>query len=260
MLIAGGIALALAVVLLFVARHLNRRDRQMAVAETLSCSELTELQKTAAEAVGEGSFSKVCEVVGAAHPGEGGPLKAPESGKPAVWHRVTVTEHYWDEQRDSDGDRRQVRETREVSDTSSSASFQVKDASGAVFVTPNGAKIDEVPQTFDHFEQKRPTDLGDGVLAGVGEMFANWNDNTIGFQRQEWSLPPGERLYVIGEISDKAGRLEFGKPEDGPYMVSTRSEEELRDSAQFWAKVWAISALVLAVAGVGLAIAGVLTL
>jgi E3 Ubiquitin ligase len=260
MLWIGLICIAVAVGVLFIARSQNRRDRHMGTAETLTAAEIADLQKTAAEAVGPGSFAKVCEVVGAAHPGEGGALDAPESGQPAVWHRVKVTEHYYDWERDSDGDRRRVRRERELTSSESEADFQIQDATGTVFVTVKGADIDEPPKTFDRFEKEKPTDLGSGMLASVAEAFSNWNDDTIGIQREEWSLRPGQRLYVIGEVSDKAGRIEFGKPEEGAYLVSTRTEAELRKSAQTWAKVWAIATLVLFVAGVGLTIAGIFTL
>jgi E3 Ubiquitin ligase len=260
MLWIGLICIAGAVGLLFLARSLNRRDRHMASAETLTAAEIAELQKTASDAVGPGSFAKLCEVVGAAHPGEGGELTAPESGQPSVWHRVTVTEHYWDWDRDSDGDRRRVRKERQLTSFESEADFQIKDDSGTVFVAVKGADIDEPPKTFDRFEEEQPQDLGSSMFATVAEAFSNWNDDTIGIQREEWSLRPGQRLYVIGEVCDKSGRTEFAKPEKGQYIVSTRTETELRKSAQRWAKVWAIASLALGVIGIGLTIAGIFTL
>src|SRR6476620_3715055 len=132
MLWAGLILIAIAIGLLFVARSMNRRDRHMASAETLTAAELIDLQKTAADAVGPGSFARVCEVVGTAEPGEGGALTAPDSNQPAVWHRNKVTEHYYDWERDSDGDRRRVRRERELSSNESAADFQVKNATGTV--------------------------------------------------------------------------------------------------------------------------------
>jgi E3 Ubiquitin ligase len=260
MLWAGLILIAIAVGLLFVARSLNRRDRHMAVAETLTAAEIADLQKAAADAVGPGSFSKVCEVVGAAEPGDGGALTAPESNQPAVWHRTKVTEHYYDWERDSDGDRRRVQRERELTSSSSEADFRIKDATGAVFVTVKGADIDEPPKTFDRFEKDKGVDLGSGALASVAEAFANWNDDTIGIQREEWSLRPGQRLYVIGEVSDTSGRVAFGKPEKGKYIVSTRTEAELRKSAQTWAKVWAVACAFLFAAGLALTIAGAIVL
>ena len=50
--------------------------REMASTETLSCSELGELQAAAAKAVGAGSFSRRCEVVGTTAPGPQGVLIA----------------------------------------------------------------------------------------------------------------------------------------------------------------------------------------
>jgi E3 Ubiquitin ligase len=105
----------------------------------------------------------------------------------------------------------------------------------------------------------KDTDLGDGVLASVAEAFANWNDDTIGIQREEWSLRPGQRLFVHGEVN-KAGRLEFGKADGHPYLISTRTEEEMRKSAQRWGKVWAYAALAAIVIGVGLTVAGAIVL
>jgi E3 Ubiquitin ligase len=110
-----------------------------------------------------------------------------------------------------------------LSDFTSSEPFLVKDKSGTVVVTVDDADIDEAPKTFDRMEKDKDTDLGDGVLASVAEAFANWNDDTIGIQREEWSLRPGQRLFVHGEVNDKAGRLEFGKADGHPYLISTRT-------------------------------------
>jgi hypothetical protein len=261
MLLAIGLVLvAVAVGLLFVARSQNKKDRQLAVVETLTAAELVELQKTAAEAVGEGSFAQMVEVVGAAAPGDAGLLTAPESGKEAVWHRTTITEHYYDYERDSDGDRRRVQKTRTLSSSSSSESFSIQDKTGAVVVTIDDADIDEAPKTFDRMEKSVPKDMGSGVIASVAEAFSNWNDDTIGIQREEWSLRPGQRLFVHGEVSDKAGRLEFGKSDGHPYMISTRTEEEMRKSAQKWGKIWAWGALGCGILGVLLTIAGAIVL
>ena len=259
MLVAGVVCLLIAAGLALVARSQAARLRQMSETETLTCGGIADLQKTAVEKGGPGRFARTCEVVGAAAVGEGGALRAPESGQEAVWHRVTVTEHYWDWDRDSDGDRRRVRRRREVADHSSTAAFAVDDGTGRIFVSPENADVDDPPKTSERFVQERGgAEVGEGAIAEVVEAISRWSDDTIGFEHTEWSIAPGTRLYVIGEVSDRAGRLELDKPEGGRFIVSTRTEEELKGSARRWSRVWAIAAGVLGVVGMALIVAGLL--
>jgi E3 Ubiquitin ligase len=56
-------------------------------------------------------------------------------------------------------------------------------------------------------------------------------DDTIGFVYTEWVLRAGARLYVHGEASDRYGELAFGKPEHGLFLISTRTEAEVKASS-----------------------------
>ena len=257
MLVVGIICLLGAAGLAFLARSQARRLRQMRETDTLTCGAIADLHRAAVQEGGPGSFAHSCEIVGVAAPGEGGPLRAPESGEEAVWHRVTVTEHYWDWQRDSDGDRRRVRRRRELTDQRSDASFTVDDGTGRMLVAPEGAAIDHAPKTFDRFvEDRQEAEAGAGALAQIAGAISRWTDDTIGFQREEWSIRPGARLYVIGEVSDRGGRLELAKGGEGRFVVSTRSEAQLQTSAKRWSGGLAIAAGVLALAGVVLVVLG----
>lgn len=52
----------------------------------------------------------------------------------------------------------------------------------------------------------------------------------IGYECEERVIRPGTRLYVLGEVRGKIGPLVIGKPEDdGHFLLSTGSEQELRD-------------------------------
>ena len=82
---------------------------------------------------------------------------------------------------------------------------------------------------------------------------------SIGFKREEWVVRPGTRLYTLGEISDRGGRLQIGKPIDGGRLIiSSRSEQELQAAAARRSKIATIGGAVAAVAGVALLIAGLL--
>ena len=72
---------------------------------------------------------------------------------------------------------------------------------------------------------------------------------TLGFEYKEWVVRPGQRVYLLGEASDRSGRLVVGKPSSGPYVFSTRSEQELAHSFRTQRTVARIGAAVAGVAG-----------
>jgi hypothetical protein len=100
-------------------------------------------------------------------------------------------------------------------------------------------------------------EIGTGLLANVAEAFMQ-NDRTIGIERKEWGIAPGQRLYVLAEASDRSGRLAMMKPAEGKFMISTRTEEELRSSEQRFVNVARITAAVLGAIGVVLVVLGLI--
>ena len=132
MLIAGIICLLVAGALAFLAWRQHERLRRMQSTETLTCAAIAERQRAAVQAGGPGSFRLVCEVSGVAAPGEGGALRGPESGSETVWHRVTLSEHYWDTDVDADGDKRRERKVRLLESEGSDASFALHDGTGTI--------------------------------------------------------------------------------------------------------------------------------
>ncbi len=258
MLVGGVIALALAVGAYFLWRHQRRSLKEMTLAETLTAGDLKSLASAAAEAAGAGAFSHRCELVGKAQAGPQGLAKAPESGEECVWYRTKVTEHYWEWDRDSDGDRRRVERTRTIAQHESEEPFVLTDATGTVTLSPRDADLDEPVKVLDRLDRDQSSSGAGGILETLAQGVFDWGDRTIGLEREEWVVRPGQRLYVLGEAHDDGGQLGMRKGEGGRYVISLRSEEELKKSAGRWATAAAVATVALAVAGLGLVIAGLL--
>jgi E3 Ubiquitin ligase len=260
LVIGGAVCLVLGAVAFFVWRSQQKSLNAMLLTDTLTCGELGELSRAAADAVGAGSFSQACEVVGVAAPGDQGVLTAPESGREVVWHRSEAIEHYWETERDSDGDERRVERTRVVASHVSQAPFVVRDATGEIVVEVAGADVDNAPVIANTYERDlSKVEIGSGLLANIAEAFLQ-KDKTIGIERKEWGIAPGQRLYVLAEASDRGGRLAMVKPAEGKFMISTRTEEELRASKRGFANVARVLAIAFGALGAALVAAGVLTL
>ena len=76
MWVAGLVLILLAIVGVLVAQRFRSRVRAMTAAETIPVAELEEHRDALAGLGTAGGFRKVCEVVGTAEPGPGGPLRS----------------------------------------------------------------------------------------------------------------------------------------------------------------------------------------
>jgi hypothetical protein len=226
LLVAGGVTAIL------FARRTRRDIHTLIGAETMPVAELADLHRTAVEVAGSGGFRRVCEVAGTAAPGAAGPLTAELSGTPCVWHRHTVQRRYRHVSHDGKGHRRVSQRTETVADLASAQPFAVVDGTGAVPVRPEGAAVDAPgPSGFDR-------------------------DDTVGYEYTEWVLRPGARLFVHGEAADRTGTLAFGRPDTGPYLISTRTEQEIRagkERTHRWLALGGLAGAVLGVVLLGLA-------
>ena len=258
MLIAGIVLLLIAVAAFFYARSERGDARKAMATETVTCADAMGLSKGVADEVGAGDFRQRCEVVGKAT-AVGSAAKAPESGAEAVWHRTVITHKYWVmESRTVDGRTTRSRDERQevVSEIASAVPFSVADDSGSVLVRPEGAEVDEPEKVVDRFEPAEGVQDDDrGFFSSL--LRSGADSGSLGFQHEEWIIRPGARLYVQGELSDRGGELAFAAPQDdGAFLISTRSEEEIVSDKLRTAKIATIVAAVSAVLGVGLAIAG----
>ncbi|MBP2475578.1 hypothetical protein JOF53_004450 [Crossiella equi] len=217
-----GVVLVLAGVGAYLYAHFLRREvHAMIATETEPVAELATYRSAAAE-IGTG-LRRAAEVVGQAVPGPYGPLRAEITGTECVWFRAQVRRRYRKVGRDHQGKRKETEATETVSDTTSSTVFGVQDATGVVLVQPQGARIDRPELTVERFERAEQAERG--ILA---TLLSSSREGTIGYEYTEWVLRPGAHLFVHGEVSDRTGQLAFGKPAQGPYVISTRSEEEVR--------------------------------
>jgi len=259
MIVGGIVLLVVAVGAMVWNRITNKRLKAMAGAETVGCADLASLRDAAVEAAGPGAFNYVCEVTGETEAGDDGLLTSELSKTECIWHRHVVRRKYEDVTTDSQGRRQRTTRTETVAELTSSAQFHVRDSSGRVLVDPAGVVPDRAEQVVNRFEPRPPGSSGAFNVSLFGiTLSGNGHDSTLGYEYEEWVVRPGRRLYVLGEASDRSGRLVMGKPSKGPYVLSTRSEEELVGHARTQQRLAAIGAALAGVAGVVLLVAGLI--
>ncbi|MCI2421168.1 E3 ubiquitin ligase family protein [Saccharopolyspora sp. K220] len=256
MVIFGVALLVAAVVGFFFMRRARDQLHAMIGSETLPVNEL-ELQRRASDEVGaRGGFRKQCELVGQAHPRPEGTLVSELSKTECVWFRYVVKRQY-ERVTHRDGRRRVSRHTETVAQHTSWEGYALRDDHGVLIgVDPNGTDPDRPEQVVSRFEPYHPQ--GPTVF---GIQLPNIFDGsgTIGYEYQEWVIRPGRRLYVLGEVHDKIGPLVIGKPErDGHFIISTRTEQELRDSRRTQHQWLAFGVPAAALVGLVLVILGIL--
>ncbi|PVZ10030.1 E3 ubiquitin ligase [Actinomycetospora cinnamomea] len=259
MWIVGLVLLALGVAGFFAAHGARARRHAMIAAETLPIAELEEHRSTLADLGGNGGFRKVCEVVGTAHPHPDGPLRAPQSGVECVWYRQTVAHKYTEHYRDSHGHWRRRERTDTVLDQTSHQGYALVDATGIIGVDPNGTAPDGPEKVHENFVPGGP-ERASG-FAAVVQGFMGHGSDTLGMVYTEWVIRPGRPLYILGEVHDRIGPLVIGKPESSsdPFIVSTRSEDELRADAVGSQRWFAWGGAALAVVGLVLTVVDLLT-
>ncbi|MCO6011496.1 E3 ubiquitin ligase family protein [Actinoallomurus purpureus] len=190
----------------------QRKRRAMRATATVTCAEIAEYDEPV-----------VCEVKGTAVPGPDGPVHAPFSGQPCVWHRTKVTVRYTHTEH-RDGTTETTTRERTLHDETHGAPFAVRDDAGEIIIVHDGEPVDEPPQSLSHYEQAG----GDVNLFGL--HFRVNLSNVKGHRYEEWVIPQSQSLYVLGAAMAADGRLVMGRPDAGPFIISTRSEEELSAS------------------------------
>lgn len=171
---------------------------------------------------------QTCEIKGTAEPGPSGELKAPMSGRPCVWYHTKVEEH-WRTVRYRDNGRRETqRHSRTLKDDGSSPQISVRDQTGVALLDFRGTKIDAPVQSFHDRQRAAPGN----VLGFAIELLDNKEDHYI--ERSEVLVPAGQPIYALGKGGKHpaTGKATLVKPDDGPFIVSTRSEEQFAKSTR----------------------------
>ncbi len=221
--------------------------------ETSSTQEVTQLYNDLKDTVGIGSYSgNIVELVGVGISEH--PLTAAHSQRPALAYESSVEREYevTEQERDNEGNYRSVvkRRSETVSEQSEYVIFTLNDGSGSLIkIDMQGAKKDFM-QSVDRFESEAPR----GLNISFGNMSGS---RTIGYRYKEKIIPNNAKLYILGEVNDRSGELMVSKPKekDKPFLVSTKSEDELISAAEGAAKWQKIASIVSVVAGVGCIIA-----
>ncbi|OLL76189.1 hypothetical protein Ae168Ps1_4595c [Pseudonocardia sp. Ae168_Ps1] len=248
MLWIGIIALLAGAGCFWAAVHTQRRVHAMMAAETLPVPRLLEEAGIAADLNGgPGRFRKVCEVVGEAAPAPVGLLRSELAGVECVWHAHRVERRFERRERDSEGRMRTSTHTETVSERVSPHGWPLLRDGHTIGVDPGGRRPDPVELVLDRFD---PADER-----------GPRGDRTLGYRNQEWVLRPGVRMYVLGEVDDRDGPLVIRAPQDTshPFVLSTRTEDELTATDRRSQRWWARGGAALVLLGLVLTIAGAVT-
>ena len=171
-----------------------------------------------------------------------------------VWYRYEVKRHY-EHVHYHNGQRRKTKRKDVVAQHTSWEGYALRDDQGVLIgVDPNGTAPDRPEQVVSRFEPHR----GQGPnIFGIQLPNIFDTSGTIGYEYTEWVVRPGHRLYILGEVHDKIGPLVIGKPEqDGHFIISTRSEDELRKNRSQLHKWLSVGVLVAAPVGLVLVVLG----
>ncbi len=233
--IGGAILIVLGIVFWVIRGKKAGKLNILEVNETSKANEIIENYKGMVESHGPGAFSIYGELKGKAVADT--PEISEFSKKECVYYRSVVTREYEEliTRTDSNGhtQKKWVKKSDTVSSHSNtSPDFAIEDETGKIFVNPTGAELYTV-KTFSKFEQGTDSKNG-GLNISIGgfNISSGPSIRTIGFKYEEFSIPLNTNLYVIGDINDRSGKLTISKPKDkkSPFIVSTKSEDELTDS------------------------------
>ncbi len=165
------------------------------------------------------------------------PLQAEMSGQQAVIVRNTVTREIEElhEEQDEEGNltQRWVSRTETVNSSKLDTPFWIDDGTGRMDVRPTGADF-TLQKVVDRFEAPSAVERGSSISFGqlsfnVGALAASHSRRIKGYRFREEILSLGARVYALGEVSDTSDGVALHKPLDGkkPFMLSTKSEEEM---------------------------------
>jgi hypothetical protein len=224
----------LCVLFAVLAKGQGRKAYDMQLTETAGAAELSRQAQEVAAEIGAGSFNKMTELKGLVDCDQ--PLRSEIADLPCVWYSSRVSREYEESYTERDADGKTRSGTRRGSEVVSSnerrCDFYVRDESGRVLVTPEGAAV-EGERVLSRFEQ------GGGSTLTVGGFRLNLSAlgagrRTLGYKLEEWALCPGKQVYVLGEARDDDGRLRVAKPaqKGGRFIISVKSEEELVRAAK----------------------------
>jgi hypothetical protein len=176
-----------------------------------------------------------------------------------VAYSMRVVREYEEDVEERDAQGKVTRRTQRGSETVHSDTrqcpFGLRDATGALPVSPVGADFDGMTESVSRFERGEPgatLRLGSfslSIATGGGRR------RTLGYRYSEQVFGVDRPVTVIGEATDAGGGLTVRKGADTSFIVSTRTRQELRGSAETSAKVMGVGGTL---AGIGALVCGIL--
>ena len=167
--------------------------------------------------------------------------------------QVTETKEQY---RDSNGNTRTrvIKHENTISEERTSQEISIIDNSTnspvVLEINASGCNLD-IPKTFDRFETK-------GNLNNYKYFnsfsWGRYGSDTIGFKMTEKTIDANQNLYVIGEAFKVGDTIHIGKPQDNkkPFIVTTKSEEDLVNSSNQKAKFALIGGIILTIIGIAM--------
>ncbi|MEX1001832.1 MAG: E3 ubiquitin ligase family protein [Crocinitomicaceae bacterium] len=231
-----GVVLAVIGVILWVVKGKKEsKSIHLELTDTSTVGEVLENYNSLSPTVGDGNFTHFCELKGKAHADS--PIQSSLSEIECVYYSSKVIRKYEEREwkTDSEGKRQQhwQKKSDVVSENKQWANnFGIKDETGFVEVDPAKAELHS-EKVHSSFEKGEPS-LGSALSAIVGKFSlgsgtVDGNDyRLIGYEKVEHAIKQGENLYVLGDANDRDGSLRVSKPNTNkPFIISTKSEDEL---------------------------------
>ncbi|MCA9516575.1 MAG: E3 ubiquitin ligase family protein [Myxococcales bacterium] len=173
--------------------------------------------------------------------------------------------------RDSQGNVRQTwrKSTERLTQNRRDTPFWIDDGTGRIRVKAGTKGVDLV-KVVDRFEppssfegglgSRLQVSLG-GFSLGIGGMGSQ--SRTVGYQLVEEVLPVGQRVYALGEVADTEDegvvlRTPTDEQKDRPFMLSTKTEEELLQKSAKSQTILRVIGAVVGVGGLALVVLGIL--
>lgn len=235
-ILIGGVVVAIIGAILWIVKGKKEgKAAHLELTETSKISDVNENYTSIQSSLGDGSFTHFCEVKGVAH--SDNPLESELAKERVVYYSSKVIHEYekLENKKNSDGkmEKKWVKHKDIVSDNERWAEgWGIKDDSGFIQIDAAKAEI-HTEQIFSKFERDNGSDnnavnlkIGNFSL-GLGQK--NPGHKTIGYRYTEQAIKMNTNLYVLADANDRDGSLNLSKPQDKklPFIVSTKSEDEL---------------------------------
>lgn len=126
---------------------------------------------------------------------------------------------------------------RGAGDKVRATAFQLEDETGAVWVDPQG--LDKLSLGEGIVPATRETAEAAAILTGINPVVFNTQSRA-----QLWELRGGQRVTVIGAVTQRDGTLVVGKLKDNPFVITSLLGADVQVQSQKQAKTsWVMTAI-----------------